>query len=254
VLDISGFVLATRRADGTLTSGVRIPENTLILPNNFVAFCSDARLVRAHHNAPPEANIVTTASWTNLNNESATLVLTNEMGNIFDELTYNRRWHHPLVRNPRGVALERISPFLPTQNPDSWHSASSETNYGTPGYRNSQFREIHSPAPSDAKFVWLDPEAFSPDGDGFNDVCFIHYRTDEAGYAANVAVFNASGVKVRQIASNELLASERFFIWDGTTDRGQNANVGIYVLFFEKFHVESGRRRQMKLPLVVSAR
>lgn|GEM_PF-342590 len=254
VLDISGFVIATRRADETLTSGVRIPENTLILPRNYVAFASDARLVRAHHNAPPEANIVQTASWTNLNNESATLVLTDEMGNIFDELIYNRRWHHPLIRNPRGVALERISPFLPTQNPDSWHSASSETNFGTPGYRNSQFREIHAPASDNERFVWLDPEAFSPDGDGFNDVCFIRYKTNEAGYVANVAIFNASGVKVRQIASNELLATEGFFMWDGTTDRGQNANVGIYVLFFEKFHVESGRRRQAKLPLVVSAR
>lgn len=253
VLDISGFVLATRRADGTLTSGVRIPPNTLILPNNFVAFSSDVRLIRAHHNAPSEANIVETASWTNLNNESATLVLTDEPGNIFDELTYNRRWHHPLIRNPRGVALERISPFLPTQNPDSWHSASSETNFGTPGYRNSQFREIHSSAPEE-RFVWVDPEAFSPDGDGFNDVCFIRYKTDEAGYVANVAILNASGVRVRQIASNELLATEGFFIWDGTTDRGQNANVGIYVLVFEKFHVESGKRKQVKLPLVVSAR
>jgi flagellar hook assembly protein FlgD len=71
---------------------------------------------------------------------------------------------------------------------------------------------------------------------------------------ANVTIFNASGVQIRRLASNELLATEGFFIWDGTTDTGQNANVGIYVLFFEKFHVGNGKRKQAKLPLVVSAR
>ena len=254
ILDISGFALATRRADGSLTSGVRIPAQTLMLPNSIIAFCSDAEMLRRHHNAPPEANIVTTASWTNLNNTSATLVLTDPTQEIiFDELTYNARWHHPLIRNARGVALERISPFLPTQSADSWHSASSLTNYGTPGWRNSQFREINSTAP-DHKFVWLDPEVFSPDGSGFNNVCFIHYRTDEIGYAANVIIYNALGVQVRRIAANELLSTEGFFIWDGTTDAGKNANVGIYVLFFEKFNVSTGQRKQAKLPLVVSAR
>jgi len=254
ILDISGFSLATRRADGSLTSGVRIPNQTLMLPNSMIAFCSDAEMLRHHHAAPSEANIVQTASWTNLNNTSATLVLTDPTQTvIFDELTYNARWHHPLIRNARGVALERISPHLPTQSADTWQSASAANNYGTPGWRNSQYREINSQTPDD-KFVWLDPEVFSPDGSGFNNVCFIHYRTGEIGYAANVIVYNALGVQVRRIAANELLATEGFFIWDGTTDNGRNANVGIYVLFFEKFNVSTGKRKQAKLPVVVSAR
>lgn len=253
ILDISGFVLTSRKADGTLNSGVKIPEKTLILPNTCMAFCSDAETLRNYHNCPMEANLITSSSWAALNNQEATLVLTNsEKDIIYDELTYNAKWHHALIRNAKGVALERISPLLPTQNQDSWHSASSETNYGTPGYQNSQYREINPN--EEEKFVWLEPEAFSPDNDGIDDVCFIHYKTGEVGYAANVMIFNASGVKMCQLATNALLATEGFFIWDGKTDKGQNANVGVYVLFFEIFHVEKGKKKQVKLPLVVSSR
>ena len=254
ILNISELVLTTRKTDGTFNTGVKIPENILIFPNSCIAFCSDAEVLRIYHNCPMEANIVVSSSWATLNNQEATLVLTDsEKEIIYDELAYSTKWHHPLIHNAKGVALERISPFLPTQNQDSWHSASSETNYGTPGYQNSQFREI-SPNSSEEKFVWIEPEAFSPDNDGMDDVCFIHYKTDDVGYAANVAIFNASGVKTYQLASNALLSTEGTFIWDGKTDKGQNANVGIYVLYFEMFHVEKGKRKELKLPLVVSGR
>jgi hypothetical protein len=172
---------------------------------------------------------------------------------IYDELTYNVKWHHALVKNPKGVALERINPNLPTQYAASWHSASSESNYGTPGYKNSQFREINSAALIE-KFVWTDPEAFSPDNDGVDDVCIIRYKTDSNGYVANAVILNAVGMKVFQLASNILLSNEGFLVWDGRTTTGKNANAGIYVLYFEMFNPETGTRKQLKLPIVVSCR
>lgn len=253
ILDISDFVLTNRKTDGSLNSGIKIPKNTLIFPRNYIAFCTNAEVVRNYHDCPPESNIVTTSSWISLNNQEATVVLIDkEKDVIYDELTYSVKWHHPLIRNAKGVSLERISPFLPAQNPESWHSAASETNFGTPGYQNSQFRQMNTTA--EDRFVWLDPEAFSPDNDGFEDVCFIYYKTDEPGYVGNVIIFNASGVKVYQLASNELLSTEGFLIWDGKIDGGQSANVGIYILYFEMFHVEKGKKKQIKLPIVVSAK
>jgi hypothetical protein len=151
------------------------------------------------------------------------------------------------------VALERINPLLPTQNPESWHSAASEVNYGTPGYRNSQYREF-SGNETTQKTVWTDPEAFSPDNDGVNDVCFIHYKTETAGYVANAVILNQVGVKVFQLASNILLATEGFLSWDGRTDKGKSANVGIYILYFEMFNPQTGGRKKLKLPIVVSTR
>ena len=253
LLDISGLVFTNRKTDGSLNSGIKIPDKTQLLPKSYIAMTSDAEKVRKYHNCPPESNIIST-EWSTLNNESTTLVLCNvAKDTIYDELTYNTNWHHVLVKNPKGVALERINPDLPTQDKNSWHSAASEVNYGTPGYKNSQYRTIDT-QPDTPKFVWTDPEAFSPDNDGVDDVCFIRYKTDSKGYMANAIIFNAVGVKVCQLASNVLLANEGFLTWDGKTDSGKNANIGVYVLYFEMFNPQTGTLKQQKLPIVVSSR
>ena len=253
VLDVSGLIFTTRKTDGTLNTGTEIPPLTTLLPKGYLAFCSDAQIVRNYHACPAESNILT-STWTTLNNESSTLVLTNSAKDtIYDELTYNTKWHHALVKNPKGVSLERVNPNLPTQDAASWHSASSETNYGTPGYKNSQYRDIHSVGKPE-KFVWIEPEAFSPDNDGVDDICFIRYKTDSNGFVANVIILNAVGVKIFQLASNILLSTEGFLTWDGRTESGKNANVGIYVLYFEMFNPETGVKKQVKLPIVVSSR
>ena len=253
LLDVSGLIFTTRKADGTLNKGDSISTGTIMLPKSYLALTSDAGKVRKYYTPPEDSNILTTG-WSTLNNESATLVLTNSTKDtLYDELTYYEKWHHPLVKNPKGVALERINPDLPTQSPDSWHSAASEVHYGTPGYKNSQYRELDSIGKT-GKFVWTEPESFSPDNDGVNDVCFIHYKTDANGYVANVIILNAVGVKVFQLASNILLSTEGFLTWDGRTDKGKNANVGIYILYFEMFNANTGARKQVKLPIVVSSR
>jgi len=102
--------------------------------------------------------------------------------------------------------------------------------------------------------VWTEPECFSPDNDGVDDVCLIHYRTDAAGYVANVIILNAVGVQVCRLASNILLSTEGFLTWDGKTDNRKNATVGIYVLYFEMFNPNTGSRKHLKMPIVVSSR
>jgi len=253
VLDISNVIFTTRKTDGSLNTGNKIPPKTLMLPHTYLALCENADSVRNYHNCPVESRIISTG-WSALNNESATLVLTNSAKDtIYDELTYNVKWHHALVKNTKGVALEKINPLLPTQNPESWHSAASEVNFGTPGYKNSQYRDVINNE-SGPKTVWTEPEAFSPDNDGVNDVCFIHYKTETHGYMANVTILNQVGTKVFQLASNILLATEGTLTWDGRTDKGKIANVGIYILYFEMFNPETGARKHLKLPIVVSSR
>ncbi|MDD4968900.1 MAG: lamin tail domain-containing protein [Paludibacter sp.] len=253
LLDVSGLVFTTRKTDGTLNSGNSIPDQTTLLPGGYLALTPDAEKVRAYH-ACPEGSCILTTDWNALNNESATVVLSNSAKDtLYDELTYNVKWHHILVKNPKGVALERINPELPTQSPLSWHSAGSEVNYGTPGYKNSQYRDVETNTGS-KKTVWTDPESFTPDNDGVDDVCFIRYRTDANGYVANVVILNAVGYPVFHLASNILLSTEGFMTWDGKTDKGKNANVGIYVLYFEMFNPNTGNRKQLKMPIVVSSR
>lgn len=253
LLDASSLVFTTRKTDGTLNTGHSPASECLLPPGGYVAVTEDAEAVRQYHQCPP-GSLIRPMKWTTLNNEAGIVVLTDTTRTtIYDELAYDASWHHPLIRNEKGVALERISPDFVTQSEDSWHSASSETHYGTPGYRNSQYRATFA-EPEDGSWVWTEPEAFSPDNDGFEDVCLIHYRLDEPGYAANITIFDAAGVEVCRLADNDLLATEGLYTWDGRLANGTAANMGVYVLYFEAFHPQKGLRKAVKKPVVVSGR
>ena len=254
ILDLSKISFGTRKTDGSFSPANYFPDKTLILPGQYLALTPDPEIIKNTYSTPDTANIIFSSKWSALNNISASFLITNQTGDsIYDEVKYDVKWHHSLINNTKGVSLEKLNPSLPSQSSESWHSASSQSGYGTPGYRNSQYREITAET-STEKWVWIEPEAFTPDNDGTDDVCFIRYKTDAAGYTANVTVFSAVGVKMRQLASNVLLDADGFLSWDGRTDRGQNVNPGIYVLYFEMINTETGVKKTEKLPLVVSTR
>jgi len=254
VIDLTGKEFATRKSDGTLNTPIRFPASTLIAPHSYLAICSDPDSLRNFYPLACDDCIIKT-SWSALNNESATLVICNEaQDTVYDELTYNVKWHNVLIKNPKGVAIEKINPALPSTDAASWHSAASAVKYGTPGYENSQFREINNTDTQNGKTVWLEPASFSPDNDGIDDVCFIHYKLNSTGNAGNVLILNAVGVKVTELASAFVLQSEGFISWDGKTDKGNVVNPGIYVVYFEIFNPETGYKKTKKLPVVVSLR
>jgi hypothetical protein len=108
--------------------------------------------------------------------------------------------------------------------------------------------------PDIEKSIWTEPEAFSPDNDGIDDICLIHYKTEGNGFVGNVLILTPIGEKVFQLATNQLLSTDGIFSWDGRNDKGKSVNSGVYVLYFEMFNAQTGVRKQSKLPIVVSTR
>ncbi len=150
-----------------------------------------------------------------------------------DAFDYNANMHYTLLDNKNGVSLERIDPEGPTQSPANWHSAASTAGFATPTFQNSQFFTNTS---FGEDIITLPEETFSPDGDGYEDVLIINYNTEQAGYTANIHIYDASGRLIRKIVKNELLATEGSFKWDGITDEGTKARMGIYILWVEIFN------------------
>ncbi|MBP1663683.1 MAG: hypothetical protein H6Q19_823 [Bacteroidetes bacterium] len=254
VLDVSKVFFGTRKTDGSFIPANNFPPKTLLLPRQYLALTPDPNAIRNRYQAPDTARILNSSKWSALNNSSAALLITNSTGDtIYDEVKYDVKWHHPMVRITAGVSLERINPSLPAQNTGNWHSAASEVQYGTPGYKNSQYRDISSTKTTE-KWVRTDPESFTPDNDGIDDVCFIRYITEANGFIANAVILNSVGVKVRQVAANQLLSTDGFFTWDGRTDTGKSVNPGIYIIYFELINANSGVKKTEKIPVVVSAR
>ena len=90
-------------------------------------------------------------------------------------------------------------------------SAIHSAGYGTPGYENSQAGSELAGKPK----VIFEPEAFSPDHDGYNDEFIIRYEVAKSGYVANISIFDAAGRFVQHLAKNEILGTSGEFVWNG---------------------------------------
>lgn len=254
VIDMSGMVFTTLKSDGSLNSGNKIPTETLIFPSDYLAVTNDTGAVRKYHACPPDAKIIQ-SGWSALNNESSTLVLTNPAKDtIVDSFRYDVSMHHVLVKNPKGVALERINPAWPVQDVNNWHSAASSHNYGTPGFINSQYRNMDELSEEGDQYFYLESTVFSPDNDGNNDVCVLHYNFPETGNVFNICILTPAGEKVFSLVEQFISGQEGVLTWDGRNRRGQLANIGVYVFYIEIFNPNTGKRKCMKLPVVLSSR
>lgn len=252
-VDLKDCVLGVLRSDSSWSKIAHFPNKTIFFPNTYLAISLYPDSVLRYHACPDTARVLKT-EWTSLNNENATIALLNHScDTIYDAVSYRSSWHHVLVKNPKGVSLERIHPSMPSNDASSWHSASSASHYGTPGYQNSQYREIAAEGMKNIE-IKADPEAFTPDNDGVDDICFIRYKVNEPGYVANVRILTVDGNNLCQLASNQLLGTEGYLSWDGKTTKGTNVNPGIYIIYFELFNPDTGDKRTFKKPVVVTLR
>lgn len=166
---------------------------------------------------------------------------------MIDSFNYSEDFHYPLLDDKEGTSLERISFDANTQDKSNWHSAASLIGGGTPTFKNSQFRPNN---PADDFFEILDP-VFSPNDDGFKDFLQINYSLETQGYIATIKLFDAKGRLVTTLFENQLLGLEGSIKWNGLTNEGRKARIGIYVIFAEIFS-PSGDTLNFKTTCVVA--
>jgi gliding motility-associated-like protein len=158
--------------------------------------------------------------------------------------------HYPLLNYVDGVSLERINFESSTNDRNNWHSAAESVGFGTPGVRNSQFTES-SPDAEDQ--IAVEPEIFSPDNDGYNDIVSIKYIFEQPGYNMTVDIYDAHGRLVRKLVNNEYLGTSGAVNWDGIQDDNTKAPVGIYVFYIQIFDL-NGNVKHYKKTSVLAAK
>jgi hypothetical protein len=151
-----------------------------------------------------------------------------------------------LLNEQEGISLERLSVNDSTQKQSNWHSASSTSGYGTPGYRNSQ---AYLQQEMQSRFK-VEPEVFSPDNNGQDDFVTIAYQFPEPGYVLSLTVYNAGGIPVRYLARNVLCGIKGFFKWDGLDENVKKLSSGIYVLLIDAFNLQ-GVQTRTKKPIIL---
>jgi len=182
--------------------------------------------------------------------DQGNIVLTDTAGHLIDVVEYNEKMHFPLISDPEGVALERIRYDAPSLDENNWHSASAESGYGTPGLPNSQAGDDSSGKST----VFVEPEIFSPDNDGYHDYLSIHYNFTNSGNLARIIVFNARGTIVRTLRNNHLLNREGVITWDGLNDYGKKPPSGIYLIYFEVFSLDGQVNRYKRTCVLAGKR
>jgi hypothetical protein len=183
-----------------------------------------------------------------LNNDFDDVVITDLTGKIIDSVRYSSTWHSPILFDKKGRSLEKVNPDLPSAERSSWTSSSSIKG-GTPGHKNTAFVEIGG-KPSTGK-VTITPNPFSPDGDGFEDVCIISYTLPFNSALISVKIFDSYGRLVKTLATSQYSSREGNLIWDGSNDGGKILRIGIYIILFEA-RSESGEKFTQKLTVVLA--
>jgi hypothetical protein len=246
-IDLSHINIAKRNEEGVLESIYKLSENNFLLyPYHFLAITTDSMIVKKEYPAASYDKFTQISSMPSFNDDAGTIVILKD-DLIIDEFTYNADMHFDLITNPEGVSLERLDPDKETALASNWHSAAESYGFASPANQNSQFHKFSENSDDE---VVIEPETFSPNSDGYNDITFIQYNFNEPGYVANISVFDSKGRIIKRLVSNELLATQGEFSWDGLAENGSKATIGIYVIYFEVFNLQGVVKKFKKVCVV----
>ena len=225
-LSLTGLALATRKADGSISTLYPLSAITTPLePGGYVLLSKLLSGVEAFYliSSPQALHEVKLPV---LANNGATVVLLRLTDlTVIDGVSYSPKWHDSAIKDPKGVALERLDPDKPTQDATNWHSAAESAGYGTPGYRNSQQLLPSSTQNGFERPYWSDSERSY----------LLRYQLADAGYRCRIWVFDTMGRRIAEIANLSTLATEGTLRWDGIGYDGSRPKPGIYIFYAELF-------------------
>ena len=253
IIDLEQIWLAAIRNDPPnqpdTTLKLITETSNFILPEQYRLLTTSAAKVKQQYFTPDLTTFVELPSFPTYSNSEGTAMLKSKTGIVIDVMGYNEKMHFPLLSSVKGVSLERVDFERASDEPTNWHSASESAGFGTPGYVNSIYYKI---AESSDELA-VDPEIFSPDGDGRNDLTTIAFQFDQPGYVLNISIFDASGQTVRHLVKSKLVEQSGSVSWDGLNESGNRVGVGIYLVFAEVFDL-SGNVNHFKKAVVVATR
>jgi len=250
IVDLNQTYIANRNSTNIISSITLLSnEPYLFFPQEFLVVTVNPDWVRSAYITQNPDAFIKVATMPSYNDDAGNVIVLNAQGKITDEVPYSDKWHFKLLDNKEGVSLERIDYDASSTLPDNWHSAATSVNYGTPTYKNSQFR-IKDGVQGEVK---LSPEIVSPDNDGMDDFATIDYSFPSAGYTASITIFDANGRPVRYLQRNALCGTQGSFRWDGLGEKNQQLPTGVYVVLTEVFNL-SGNKKIFKTPIVVARR
>ncbi|MDX8341390.1 gliding motility-associated C-terminal domain-containing protein [Draconibacterium sp. IB214405] len=239
-IPLNKLYLASRDNDSELTQVYALTSDKLkLLPHEYLALTKDTLGVFPWFTIHCPECFLQMEKFPSFNNDEDYVVLLNNDLEIIDEFYYYEKMHSPIFYDREGIALERISFSKPTNDVSNWHSASTQSGYGTPGYQNSQLMNGEAQKVS----VTFQPESFSPNNDGYNDSYSIDLLMDSPGYFCNILIFDSAGRRLCKLADNAVLGTHEQISWNGEDEDGNRLPIGPYIVMVEVFNTEGNVER-----------
>jgi hypothetical protein len=224
-------------------------EQLLMVPGAYLCLSSSPLMVKTQYQTNNPNGFLKVDPFPGLKNDKGSVLLRDKNSLMIDAFDYDEKMHYPLLVYVDGVSLERAVFLQTTNDKTNWHSAAESVGFATPAYENSQ---SIGQKETDER-ITVDPEIFSPDNDGYNDLVNISYNLDQAGYMMTIDIFNSNGYPVRKLVNNQYLGLEGSVNWDGIQDDNSKAAVGIYVIYVQLFDLD-GNIKHFKRLVVLAAK
>ncbi len=209
-VDIGGWFISDKSG-----SGVSISDSSLWLgADNYLVLGSDQIQNPAGILFQPIPRFPT------LNNADELIALIDPQQNPMDEMSYNASTE--LVM---GRSLERIQSRVSGQDTGNWGVCINDVG-STQGTKNS----LHYTQLSSVLKIELDPNPFTPNGDGENDELTIHYELPFKQALLSVVIFDMAGRKIAEPFQVKAIAHRGQLSWDGSASYGGKAVTGLYIM------------------------
>ena len=249
VLDVSQLLLASVNSETGVPSEAKqfSNEKRCIIPGAYYAITTDREKVISGYPSSVPENLFDVSFLPSMPDDRGHLLLLNRYLDKIDEVIYTEKMHYSLLSGDEGISLEKIRPYLPSEESGNWHSASESAGWGTPGAQNSVFA---IGKPSEEKMIFSSPK-ISPDNDGYEDVLVIEINTGDPGSTITVSLFDETGSFISRIVENYLAGNSASIVWDGTAEDGLPVRTGIYIILTEMYNASGKTEKWKKVVAVV---
>ena len=229
-------------------SPINLSDTAVFLPSkNYFLLAADSSVLSSYNLFNYPYKTVPNISSLGLNNSEDLLLLKDLKGNVIDSLRYFSKWHNKNFVSTQNISLERINPYLNSNDPSNWSSSAGSAG-ATPGKQNSIFAGLQK---SESKLS-VSPNPFSPDNDGFEDFTIINYNLSQATSQVRIKIYDSRGRLVRNLINNQPGGSKGSVIFNGLDDPGRTLRMGIYIIFLEALNQSSAVLETMKTVVVVA--
>ncbi len=214
----------------------------LFFPGEYRVLSSNTSDIRLRYDNPGLRTFVSVPDFPDFNSGDGAVILYDSLGNVLDQFSYSEDLHFPLLVDDKGVSLERLSPEIGSTENSNWHSAAYSSGFATPGFQNS----VGWNNSGGENGLSIDPEVFSPDNDGINDLLFIRLKQEGQQGIAKVLIFDLQGILIKELSRQVLVGDEYAIIWDGLNENGALATIGTYIIYSEIFKADGDVKKYKK--------